>query len=121
MSLEFEKKLADFIRANGLAGPAGKVLLAVSGGADSIALMHAMHALKAESLFNAELLCAHINHQLRAAEADRDEEFVAAQAAKLKLAVTTRRADVRGFARLHKLSIESTSKKRQCRDHHPAA
>jgi len=111
MSLEFEKKLADFIRANGLVGPAGKVLLAVSGGADSIALMYAMHALKAESLFNTELLCAHINHQLRAAEADRDEEFVVAQAAKLKLPVTTGRSDVRGFARLHKLSIETAARR----------
>jgi tRNA(Ile)-lysidine synthase len=111
MSLEFEKKLADFIRANGLLLPADKVLLAVSGGADSIALMYAMHALKAENFFNAELLCAHINHQLRAAEADRDEEFVIAHAAKLKLAVTTRRADVRGFARLHKLSIETAARR----------
>jgi len=61
MSLEFEKKLADFVRANGLLGSAEKVVLAVSGGADSIALMYAMHALKAENFFNAELLCAHIN------------------------------------------------------------
>jgi len=111
MSLEFEKKLAVFIRANELVGPAGKVLLAVSGGADSIALMYAMHALKAENFFNPELLCAHINHQLRAAEADRDEQFVVARAAKFKLAVTTRRVDVRGFSRLHKLSIETAARR----------
>ncbi|MGB2866398.1 MAG: tRNA lysidine(34) synthetase TilS [Sedimentisphaerales bacterium] len=111
MSLEFEKKLADFIRANGLLGPAGKILLAVSGGADSIALMYAMHALKAENFFNAELLCAHINHQLRGAEADLDQEFVVNQATKLKLAVTTSRTDVRGFARLHKLSIETAARR----------
>jgi len=110
MSLEFEKKLADFIRANGLLGSAEKILLAVSGGADSIALMYAMHALKAGSFFNAELLCAHINHQLRGAEADLDQEFVIAQATKLKLAVTTKRADVRGFARLGKLSIETAAR-----------
>ena len=111
MSLEFEKKLADFIRANGLVGSAEKVVLAVSGGADSIALMYAMHALKAENFFNAELLCAHINHQLRGAEADLDQEFVVAQAAKLKLSVMTRRSDVRGFARLHKLSIETAARR----------
>jgi len=111
MSLEFEKKLADFVRANGLLGSAEKVVLAVSGGADSIALMYAMHALKAENFFNAELLCAHINHQLRGAEADLDQEFVVAQAAKLKLPVTTRQSDVRGFARLHKLSIETAARR----------
>ena len=111
MSLEFEKKLADFVRANGLLGSAEKVVLAVSGGADSIALMYAMHALKAENFFNAGLLCAHINHQLRGAEADLDQEFVVAQAAKLKLSVMTRRSDVRGFARLHKLSIETAARR----------
>ena len=110
MLLEFEKKLADFVRANGLVGSADKVLLAVSGGADSIALMYAMHALKAENFFNAELLCAHINHQLRGTEAELDQEFVVAQATKLKLAVTTSRTDVRGFAHLHKLSIETAAR-----------
>jgi tRNA(Ile)-lysidine synthase len=110
MLLEFEKKLADFINANELLGSAEKVLLAVSGGADSIALMYSLHTLKAENFFDAELLCAHINHQLRGAEGDLDEEFVVTQAKELKLVVTTRRTDVRGFARLHKLSIETAAR-----------
>jgi len=111
MLLEFEKKVADFIRANELFVSAAKVLLAVSGGADSTALLYAMWALKAKSVFDAELLCAHINHQLRGAEADLDEEFVLAQAAELKLAVTTKRLDVRGFAVHNKLSIETAARK----------
>ena len=111
MLLEFEKKLADFVRVNGLLGSAEKILLAVSGGADSIALMYAIHALKAEDILNTRLLCAHINHQLRGAEADLDEEFVVTQATKLKLAVTTSRTDVRGFARLNKLSIETAARR----------
>ncbi len=110
MLLELEKKLAYFIRANGLLSSAEKILLAVSGGADSIALMYAIHALRAENFFDAELLCAHINHQLREAEADRDEEFVIAQATNLKLPVTTRRIDVGGFARLNKMSIETAAR-----------
>ena len=110
MLLEFEKKLADFINSNELLCSAEKILLAVSGGADSIALMYALHTLKAEDLFDAELLCAHINHQLRADEGDWDEEFVITQAKKLKLAVTTRRTDVREFARLKKLSIETAAR-----------
>ena len=110
MLLEFEKKLADFINSNELLCSAEKILLAVSGGADSIVLMYALHTLKAEDLFDAELLCAHINHQLRADEGDWDEEFVIAQAKKLKLAVTTRRTDVREFARLKKLSIETAAR-----------
>jgi tRNA(Ile)-lysidine synthase len=110
MLIEFEKKLADFVTANKLFGSAEKVVLAVSGGADSMALMYAMHSLKTEGLFNIELHCAHINHQLRATEGDLDEEFLVAQATKLKLAVTTGRIDVRGFAHIHKLSIETAAR-----------
>ncbi len=115
MSLEFEKRLADFIRANELFGSAAKVLLAVSGGADSTALLYAMHALKAESILNAELVCAHINHRLRGVEADLDEEFVIEQAAKAKFALTTKRLDVRGFARRNKLSIETAARELRIR------
>ena len=106
----FEKKVVEFIKVCAAFGTADKILLAVSGGADSIALLYVMSALKAEGVIRAELLCAHINHQLRGAEADGDEEFVAAQAESLKLAVTTRRIDVRGFARDRKMSIETAAR-----------
>lgn len=108
---EFENKVADFIRANAHFDSSNRVLLAVSGGADSMALLYAMCALKAENVLNAELLCAHINHQLRGDEANWDEDFVIAEAAKLKLAVTTRRVDVREFAYGNKLSIETAARK----------
>ena len=109
--LEFEQKVGDFIKANELFGSADKVLLAVSGGADSTALLYTMRALSNENVFGAKLLCAHINHQLRGAEADSDEDFVIAQAAELKLAVTTKQVDVRGFAGRNKLSIETAARK----------
>lgn len=113
MLLEFENKLAAFIQAHHLLDSAPKVVLAVSGGADSTALLYAMQALKAENVFRAQLLCAHINHQLRGAEADSDEEFIAAEITTLKLHGVTKRVDVRGFARDHKLSIETAA--RHCR------
>ena len=103
--------MGDSIKANELFGSVDKVLLAVSGGADSTALLYAMPALSSENVFRAELLCAHINHQLRGAEADLDEDFVIAQAARLKLAITTRRVDVRGYAGRNKLSIETAARK----------
>jgi tRNA(Ile)-lysidine synthase len=111
MLSEFEQKVGDFIKANELFGSADKILLAVSGGADSTALLYAMRALSSENVFDAKLLCAHINHQLRGAEADSDEDFVIAQSAELKLAVTTKRVDVRGFAGRNKLSIETAARK----------
>ncbi|MDD5327899.1 MAG: tRNA lysidine(34) synthetase TilS [Phycisphaerae bacterium] len=111
MLLEFEKKVAGFIKTNTSFGSADNVLLAVSGGADSTALLHTLCALKAENILGGDILCAHFNHQLRGSESDGDEAFVIAQADKLKLAVTTRRLDVRGFAGENKLSIETAARK----------
>ncbi|MHC4238950.1 MAG: tRNA lysidine(34) synthetase TilS [Planctomycetota bacterium] len=109
--LQFETKVADFIESQALFDPVDKVLLAVSGGADSTALMYAMSALKAAGVLAAELWCCHMNHQLRGAEADLDEEFVVAKAGELKLPAMVKRLNVRGYAREHRLSIETTGRK----------
>lgn len=106
-----EKKVADFIKANELFADAERVLLAVSGGADSIALLHVIMTLKTRGLLRAKLCCAHINHMLRAQQSDKDEEFVLAQAAKFQLTVIARRIDVREFARKNKMSIETAARK----------
>ena len=110
MLLELEKKVADFASINSLFDSTDKILLAVSGGADSMALMYAVCALKRQGVFNGELQCAHVNHQLRQGESDLDEDFVVAQTTKLNLPITARRVDVRGFARANKLSIETAAR-----------
>ena len=110
MLSELEKKIADYVKANALAGPAQRLLLAVSGGADSTALLHVMHALKAAGSLHCELHCAHVNHQLRGRDADQDEAFVADQAAELKISLTTGRLDVREYSRREKLSIETAAR-----------
>ena len=56
-----------------------RVLCAVSGGVDSIYLLHRMTELAAQRGFTVG--CAHFNHGLRGAESDRDEAFVRAQCA----------------------------------------
>jgi len=110
MLLEFEKKVSDFIKAETRPASGGKILLAVSGGADSAALMYVMYALRIEGVLKGEFLCAHINHLLRGNESDEDEDFVIAQARRLKMPVRTRRIDVRKFALENKLSIETAGR-----------
>ena len=108
---ELEQKVVDFIAAEGLLSAGGRVLLAVSGGADSTALLHTMASLKTDGVLAVEIHCAHINHQLRGDEAERDEDFVVEQCRKLKIAVITQRIDVRGYAKAEKLSIETAARK----------
>ena len=111
MLFEFEKKIAEFIKANQLFGSADKILLAISGGADSTALLYTMQALQIEGDINAELLCAHINHQLRGNEADQDEHFAITQADDLHLSIITKRVNVPEFAHRSKLSVETAARK----------
>ncbi len=111
MLSEFENKIANFIRENQLFENSSKVLLAVSGGADSMALLHVMQSLKIHNYLRVDLHCVHINHLLRAKQAESDEDFVVSQAGRLKLAVTTERINVRDFARRNKLSIETAARK----------
>ena len=107
MLSKFEKKIAEFIKSEGLFGSDDRVLLAVSGGADSTALLHVMSTLKA----GGEIFAAHMNHQLRGADSDGDEEFVIAEAKKLRIDVTTMRLDVKEFAKKNKLSIETAARR----------
>jgi len=110
MLCEFEKKVAAFIKANRLFESADRIVLAISGGADSTALLYAIISLKNEDLLSPDVICAHINHQLRGEDANGDEDFVVTLARDLQLPVTVRRVDVRGFARENKLSIETAAR-----------
>ena len=67
-------KLRAFFREQKLIEPGDKIICAVSGGADSMALLWAMYLLKEE--WRLDLSAAHFNHHLRGAESDRDEAFV---------------------------------------------
>ena len=68
-------KLLKFIREQDLIRSGDRVVCAVSGGADSVALLFALYLLKEK--LNITLEAAHFNHHLRGEESDRDEAFVA--------------------------------------------
>ncbi|TMQ35556.1 MAG: tRNA(Ile)-lysidine synthetase, partial [Planctomycetota bacterium] len=67
-------KLEDFLRRQHIA--LGDVVVAVSGGPDSVALLRALVTLKAQGIDSGPLTVAHFNHQLRGGESDEDERFV---------------------------------------------
>ena len=68
-------KLLKFIREQEMIRPGDRVVCAVSGGADSVALLFALYLLKEKLEITLE--AAHFNHHLRGEESDRDEAFVA--------------------------------------------
>ncbi len=110
VSDEIEKRVIEFIRTHRLFAGAKRILLAVSGGADSIALLHIAEALRAKGDLTAEFACAHVNHQLRGAASDADTQFVVDQANRLRLPVATRTADVRAHAKTYRLSVETAAR-----------
>lgn len=69
-----------------------KVTVALSGGADSVTLLYVLISLK-ENL-GIELSAAHLNHQLRGEESERDEAFVKALCKKLQVPLVCERADI---------------------------
>ena len=88
----------------------GKTLLvAVSGGGDSLALLYALHQAQAE--FDLRLRGAHLNHTLRGDESDADAAFVAATFRRLDIPYTCERADVAAYRRAHKLSMEDAARR----------
>lgn len=100
--------IESWIRANSLIDAGQTVLAAVSGGADSMAMLVALHRLRDRMGF--QLVCGHVNHLLRGSESDDDETFVRRQAQRLGVPYISQRHDVRIYARQHSLSIETAAR-----------
>lgn len=81
------------------------VLVAVSGGRDSVVLLH--HLLQQGS---SPLVVCHFNHRLRGRASGRDAQFVRRMAKQLGLPLELETADVAAFARRHKLSLETAAR-----------
>jgi tRNA(Ile)-lysidine synthase len=92
------------IQHHGLIPEGTKVVAAVSGGADSVALAHLFRAL------DIPVTVAHLNHQLRGADSDADEAFVQELAAGLGFPFVSDRADVKQLAATGGLSIEMAAR-----------
>ncbi|MGL2965962.1 tRNA lysidine(34) synthetase TilS [Flavobacterium sp. XGLA_31] len=83
----------------------GRLLLAVSGGVDSMVLLYLCHQLQLP------FAVAHCNFQLRGDESDGDEQFVKALCEELKIPVFTQKFITAAFAEEHKLSIQVVARK----------
>lgn len=108
----FLQKMYRQIQCLGMFAPSDRWLLAVSGGPDSMAMLHGLLMLRKErQLELAGLHIAHLNHQLRGADSDADAEFVRQQARQLQTEVTVDSIDVAEAARKNSESIEVAARR----------
>ncbi len=98
------EQLALYIQQEGLLQAGDKVLLAVSGGLDSVVMTHLLHGLGYATAL------AHCNFQLRGADADGDETFVKNLATKLDLPFFSTHFDTKGYAKQHGLSTQMAAR-----------
>ena len=87
-----EQKVISSIREQNLISAGDKLVVAVSGGADSVCLLHILARHRSD--LNVELHVAHLNHQLRGAESDADASYVSDLARKLGVPATIECRDV---------------------------
>ncbi len=97
-------KLKRYIVEKNLLSPHDRILMAVSGGLDSMALLHLMKQL------DVEVAVAHCNFQLRDEDSDEDEAFVRAYCAKWNIPFFCKRFETNNYATAHKISIQMAAR-----------
>lgn len=101
------ERVEALLRRHDMVRPGDQVVVAVSGGADSVALLACLRDLAPR--WSLRLRVAHLNHGLRS-EAEADARFVAALASAWELPLELERAEVGGYAKSHHLSIEAAAR-----------
>lgn len=100
----FKQRVQQFINEKKLLDTYGKVLVALSGGADSVALLRVLLS----SGYSCE--CAHCNFHLRGEESDKDELFVQHLCDRMGSKLHLAHFDTRSYASANKLSIEMAAR-----------
>ncbi|MEA3438043.1 MAG: tRNA lysidine(34) synthetase TilS [Thermodesulfobacteriota bacterium] len=103
------KIVEETIKNHRMFEPQDSVLVGVSGGPDSVALLNVL--LKVASELSFTLGVAHLNHGIRSIDSDQDAEFVASLAKKLELPFYIKKKDVLSYKKHHKLSLEEAARR----------
>ena len=109
MQMDLSQRVFRAIERQRMFGAGDRVGVGVSGGADSVALLLLLEELR--DRLGIGLAVLHFNHQLRGAESDADEEFVAALAAERGIDFLAGRGDVAGAARDHGWNLEDAARR----------
>jgi len=107
--MDLAREVVAFIGREALLRPGDRVVTGVSGGPDSLCLLHILWTHRAE--LGIEIHVAHLNHRLRGAAAEEDARFVAGLASRWELPYTVEARDVAAVAREHKMAIEEAARR----------
>lgn len=110
---DLESRFHQIITREQWISPGEQVLLAVSGGADSVAMLSLFVALNCQQGFSLQLSVIHVNHQLRGVDSDADAEFVQKLCRSWHVPCTIELVDVASRAQSEKISLEQAG--RLCR------
>ena len=103
-----ERHIKRVLEASGLA-PRKRLVVAVSGGPDSLAMLYALHRLKTD--LSLELYGAHLDHGIRGKESEADASFVTETFRELGIDFTAEREDVPSYKEAHRLSTEDAARR----------
>jgi tRNA(Ile)-lysidine synthase len=109
-SMDITARVWETLQQNHPLEPSRRLLLAVSGGADSVFLMHTMQQLVQSKGLSCDLICVHLNHRLRGLDAAKDERFVREQARTRGLAYVSECLPVNDYAARTGLSLETAAR-----------
>ncbi|KUO60275.1 hypothetical protein APF79_01280 [bacterium BRH_c32] len=107
-SKKTEEKVINFITDNSLVNENDNILIALSGGADSVFAL--LFFIKYAKKFRITITALHINHKLRGKDADEDEKFCEELCQEYSIPLYKFRIDVGKIAVLEKTSIEETGR-----------
>lgn len=101
----FLKKVASTIEKFNMANKSERLLVCLSGGADSVTLLLCLYEL------GYDVCACHVNHHLRGEESDRDQHFCEKLCEKLGVELKVFHADVVGYCKEHSVSTEEGARK----------
>ena len=103
-----DQRVLSYIQEHHLVSRGQTMLVAVSGGQDSVCLLHVLHQLQSE--LGIKLHVAHLDHQLRGKESTGDARYVAGLAKRLGIPATIEKRDVSSYQKEHGLSLEEAAR-----------
>jgi tRNA(Ile)-lysidine synthase len=106
--LTLEQRVLRFIREKRLIDASRKLVVAVSGGPDSVCMLHILAGLSNE--LGIKLHIAHLDHKLRGRESAADAEYVSDLANRLRVPATVTSRDVAAYRREYRLSLEEAAR-----------